>query len=42
MLAAYHVTRALPLGAKTKGDILQLKEAVEKCEEIGESFHFFT
>lgn len=42
MLAAYHVTRALPLPAKTKADLQELKDAVDKCEEIGSSFQYFT
>ena len=43
MLAAYHVTKSIPFGAKKlKSDMAQLKEAIEKCGEIGDIFEHFT
>jgi hypothetical protein len=43
MLAAYHVTKSIPFGAKKlKSDMAQLKEAIEKCGEIGDLFEHFT
>jgi len=43
MLAAYHVTQSLPFGAKKlKSDMKQLREAIEKCGEIGDIFEHFT
>lgn len=42
-IATYHAARVIPfVSAKTRGDLAQLKEAVEKCEEIGEAFEYFT
>lgn len=42
MLAAYHISNALPGTKKLKEDMKQLKEAIEKCEEIGNAFEYFT
>lgn len=42
-IAAYHIARLTPfVSAKTRGDFAQLKDAVEKCEEIGNAFEYFT
>jgi len=41
MLAVYHVSNVLGT-SKVKSDMKQLKEAIDKCEEIGESFKYFT
>lgn len=42
MLAAFHVANVLPGAKKLRENMKQLKEAVEKCEEIAESFTHFT
>ena len=43
MLAAYHIPRAIPFGAKKlKSNMKELKEAIDKCEEIGKEFKYFT
>jgi alcohol-forming fatty acyl-CoA reductase len=41
--AAYQVAKVMPLvSSKTREDLKKLKEAVDKCEEIGEAFEYFT
>lgn len=42
MLLAYHTSRVLPFGSKFKSDMKELKEAIDKCEEIGDAFEYFT
>jgi len=43
VLAAYHITKAIPFGAKKlKSDIKELKDAIDKCGEIGDLFEHFT
>ena len=42
MLAAYHVTKVIPGAKKLKSDMRELKDAIQKCEEIGDAFEHFT
>lgn len=42
MIAAYHASKVVPFGAKLRSNMTELKGAIEKCEEIGEAFEYFT
>ena len=42
MLAAFHVSKILPGLKKFKSDMVELKDAISKCEEIGDAFSHFT